>query len=205
MTTMEDRKQYTRKLLAAHKIESNTEDKRDIENEIIVLNEALCASVAWKFRDSPIEIDDAMQVARMAMMKAIRTYNGKHQFSTHAVTVMRNDILNVLDLGQRSKRKHNNLSIDKPFSDGKLFAEVMANNVDVENHSTDRILIAKIFKAVPTLLTKMEYQAFLFAIDYTDHDSNKSFATELGVAVTYVTTLKRKALKKVRKKFSYEM
>lgn len=203
MTTINaDRKQQTDRLLEIYKIESNRETKRDIENDIIILNEALCASVVWKFRDSPIEIEDAMQVARMAMMRAIRTYNGKHQFSTHAVTVMRNDILNVLKNDQRSKRKNDNLSLDKPFMDGKLFSDIVSSGVDTATESEDRMLIRKIFTEAHTLLSEKEYQVFLFSMEYTRH-TRKSMAAELNITVQYVTTLKNKALKKIRKRFSY--
>lgn len=196
-------KQQTQELLKDYESESNSEGKRDIENEIIILNDALCASIAWKFQDSPIEIEDAIQVARMAMMKAIRTYNGEYQFSTHAVTVMRNDILNVLQNDQRSKRKNDNISLEKPFADGNLIANVIPSDIDVINESADRMLLRSIFAAAPTLLSKKEYQVFLFAVDSTRH-TRQSLAKELNVTTRYVTMLKWKALKKIRENFSYE-
>lgn len=198
---MERIKEHTKRLLKVYETESNREAKREIENDIIILNDALCASIAWKFKDSPIEIEDAMQVARIAMMRAIRTYNGKHQFSTHAVTLMRNDILNVLKNDQRSKRKHKNLSLDKPFIDGSLFADIVSSDLDIATESTDRMLIRNIFSVAPTLLSNKEYQVFLYAIEYTRHTRN-SLAMELNVTVQYVTTLKKKALGKIRKKFN---
>ena len=198
---METVKEKTRLLLDDYQEEKDIEIRREIENEIIIINEGLCANIVWKYRNIPLEVEDAMQVARIGMLKAIQTFDGIHQFSTLAVAIITRDLLNVQKSNQRSKRTGVNISFDKLSDDGQPYSDVIPGKEDIGKEHADRMLVREILTVATKALKKREYQVFLFAFGFTDH-SRKSIAAELNITAQYVSLIKKDAIKKVRKQFA---
>lgn len=89
------------------------------KGELVIGNLGLAGSVAKRFlhrgKQYGLEYDDLFQIAAIGLIKAAKTWDPERgKFSTHAVTVMQNEIRMELDKAPRFKR-HVDLLRDKGY------------------------------------------------------------------------------------------
>lgn len=70
----------------------------DTLNKLIESNMGLCRSIALRFRDRGVELEDLVQLASIGMLKAIRSFDFSYNtaFSTYAVPLMIGEIRRFL-------------------------------------------------------------------------------------------------------------
>ncbi len=96
------------------------------ENEQIIENQGLVISIAKNFPRR--EIDDYIQVGRIGLLKAIRTYNGaKGKFSTYAYVCIRNEMLREYN----KNKKHNHIINMSQFDNIQSPVAVTINTDDL--------------------------------------------------------------------------
>lgn len=104
------------------------------ENEQIIENQGLVISIAKGF---PMrEIDDYIQVGRIGLLKAIRTYNGlKGKFSTYAYVCIKNEMLREYN----KNKKHSKIINMNQFDNIQSPVPVTINTDDL--NAEEKIIV----------------------------------------------------------------
>ena len=183
---MESIKDKTRLLLIMYQEERDIESRREIENQLLIANENLCKYVVYKYRHALLEIDDAMQIARIGMLKAIQRFDCAYVFGPFAITVMTRDLFDTF-------RQFKSKPVCTEFIDEKY----------TEHEIADRALINEIMKTAPKILSAKEYRVFRYTLGFEGAKKRKEMALDLGVSPVAVSNLKRRAFEKIQKRFQY--
>ncbi len=74
--------------------QSNTEDAQTAAERLLIINRGLVRSIAIRFRDRGLELDDLMQIGTIGLLKAVRSFDLERGtcFSTYAVPMIFGEI-----------------------------------------------------------------------------------------------------------------
>lgn len=143
-------------------------------DELVKQNYGLLVSQALKFNPkTKHEFEDYIQIASISFIKAVRTHNPeKGKLSTHACTIIRNDLSNHI-------RNSKNYIYTQQLND------------------KDAYYISKeeLWEYLPSSLTEEEYKVILMRIN---GHTRKEIATELSCSENHVKYITRKAFLKVK-------
>ena len=177
-------------------------DTKDIEayQSLLILNDKLNYHVARKFLNSGEDVDDLASIARIGMIKAIKSFDPYKniKFATYATRCMTNEIL----MSFRKDKKHkNNVSLEQPlYYDGegnelKLEDLVESGAPDAIDLYIEREEISRLRQSVEQLEGR---DRVIIEQMYFKGKTQKEVSQLLGISQSYVSRIEKKLLKKLR-------
>jgi len=106
--------------------------------EIFEKNINLAYKYAHGYKNCGMDFDDVIQLCLLGLWKAIQTYDGKHQLSTYAYLVMRNELYMVLARKEKKYKENvvetidNEDELDWRFADKRDFTEDLIDKIEHE-------------------------------------------------------------------------
>lgn len=124
---LEESRTRTHALLESwHQVDCDDEEtRRELMEQIVLLNLDLCQVLARRYANRGIEFDDLVQVARLALIGAVQRYQpGSHSFTPYAIRTISGEL-------KRYFRDHG-WTVRPPRRLQELRAQVMAARSEVE-------------------------------------------------------------------------
>lgn len=171
-----------------------TEERSDYAKEQVILNNV--GMVGWVLKSlnlNPLD-DDLFSVGLIGLVKAVNAFNPDKgiKFSTHAMTVIRNEIL----AARRKKRVIPAHSLDEPhqLENGDLvnFSETIADNKRFE----EEVIADMQMKKVSSALNDREKKIISLSMD---GKTQRKIAETLGLSQSYISRIIKSIYKKWRK------
>lgn len=175
------------------------------KSELIEKNLRLVVYTAQKFENTGVNIEDAISVGTIGLIKATRTFNIEKniKFATYASRCIENEIL--MHLRKISKIK-SEISLDEPLSTDKdgnelIIADVLSFDEDcvqkkIEKQEECEFLVDAVerLSAREKLIMKLRF-GMIDEIELTQ----KEVADKLNISQSYISRLEKKILLKLRK------
>ena len=153
--------------------------------------------------DSCMEYEDLVQIGYIALCKAIKTYNStKQAFSTYAVTIIKNDLCNVIRQQKARSNRDAAYKADNIIDDEEFNEEVYLKTVDENELIMNKIIAEQQTQMLLELSEKYKGVAgkgvkaiLLMAQSYTCSEIAKMFNTDAKTITAWISRA-RKKLKK---------
>lgn len=162
----------------------------------------LARKIAYRYLNTPMELDDLEQTARLGLIRAARAYDPGRgiAFSTFAWRVIENEINKAL---RKTRKQSRELTIldDDTKEDARSILETLAAGDDVEG----AVLQRELYQKVSVYLAEIPERNRGWIIQYFFlGESQGSIAARDGVKQPNVSKVIRRAIKRIRKRLEEE-
>ena len=180
----------------------------EAKNILIEHNLRLVAHVAKKYQDSGEDPEDLLSIGTIGLIKAISTFDAKKsaRLSTYAARCIDNELLMMF----RSRKKHSRevslydpIGTDKEGNEISLLDIIESPPVDIVEQYATRQDIRHLITSLKTILTPREYQVIClrYGLFGVSEQTQKTIAHKLSISRSYVSSIEKNALKKLRSLF----
>ena len=178
------------------------------KSKLIEHNLRLVVYIAKKFENTNVDIEDLISVGTIGLIKAVNSFDEAKQIklATYASRCIENEILMHL---RKVVKTRNELSLDEPLNvdwEGNvlLLSDVLGTESDViyrdvENDVEREILIASFNKLPPR---ERQIVKLRFGILGSPKKTQKEIADMFGISQSYISSLEKKVMKKLKKEMS---
>ncbi|MGN0573847.1 MAG: RNA polymerase sporulation sigma factor SigK [Acutalibacteraceae bacterium] len=180
----------------------------EAKNIIIEHNLRLVAHIVKKYYSGSGEQDDLISIGTIGLIKAVNTFDESKgiKLATYASKCIENEILMYF----RSQKKcSQDISINEPIdSDGEGNPLTLMDIISVEDTIADdiddKITFAKLYRFVEELSDEREKTIIIMRYGLYDSEplTQKQIAKKLNISRSYVSRIEKKAIERLRKKFS---
>lgn len=174
----------------------------NFQEELVIENDKLVHYFVRKLKVNDMknyEYDDLVQIGRIGLIKAAKTYNGSVKFTTYASRCINNEILMFM---RKENKNSCQISLDEPIAidfDGHecvLGETIEAQNSDFSNLIGDIFDLEKLFNVVLNTFDTREILIWLYIIL---GENQEKLANKFNISQSYVSRLKDKIYSKVNK------
>lgn len=180
----------------------------EAKNVIIEHNLRLVAHIVKKYYSGSGEQDDLISIGTIGLIKAVNTFDESKgiKLATYASKCIENEILMYF----RSQKKcSQDVSINEPIdSDGEGNPLTLMDIISVEDTIADdiddKITSAKLYRFVEELSDEREKTIIIMRYGLYDSEplTQKQIAKRLNISRSYVSRIEKKAIERLRKRFS---
>lgn len=180
----------------------------EAKNVIIEHNLRLVAHIVKKYYSGSGEQDDLISIGTIGLIKAVNTFDETKgiKLATYASKCIENEILMYF----RSQKKcSQDISINEPIdSDGEGNPLTLMDIISVEDTIADdiddKITFAKLYRYVEELNDEREKTIIIMRYGLYDSEpmTQKQIAKRLNISRSYVSRIEKKAIERLRKRFS---
>ncbi|MDY6017882.1 MAG: RNA polymerase sporulation sigma factor SigK [Oscillospiraceae bacterium] len=180
----------------------------EAKNVIIEHNLRLVAHIVKKYYSGSGEQDDLISIGTIGLIKAVNTFDESKgiKLATYASKCIENEILMYF----RSQKKcSQDISINEPIdSDGEGNPLTLMDIISVEDTIADdiddKITFAKLYRYVEELNDEREKTIIIMRYGLYDSEpmTQKQIAKRLNISRSYVSRIEKKAIERLRKRFS---
>ena len=180
----------------------------EAKNVIIEHNLRLVAHIVKKYYSGSGEQDDLISIGTIGLIKAVNTFDETKgiKLATYASKCIENEILMYF----RSQKKcSQDISINEPIdSDGEGNPLTLMDIISVEDTIADdiddKITFAKLYRYVDELNDEREKTIIIMRYGLYDSEpmTQKQIAKRLNISRSYVSRIEKKAIERLRKRFS---
>ena len=172
------------------------------EEKLITDNMNLVYSIAYKYylqNNKSIELEDLQSIGFIGLIKASRYFNKDlgYAFSTYAYKLIKNEIINYIQLD--NMKKINTISLYAPLSSEDNFElkDMLPTDYNILDDVEINLDIQYLYEVVNELPEKYR-QVMLYLLE---GDTIKNIAQKLNLSESNVQTLYNKALNILRYRF----
>ncbi|MGN0546437.1 MAG: RNA polymerase sporulation sigma factor SigK [Acutalibacteraceae bacterium] len=180
----------------------------EAKNVIIEHNLRLVAHIVKKYYSGSGEQDDLISIGTIGLIKAVNTFDESKgiKLATYASKCIENEILMYF----RSQKKcSQDISINEPIdSDGDGNPLTLMDIISVEDTIADdiddKITSAKLYRFVEELSDEREKTIIIMRYGLYDSEplTQKQIAKKLNISRSYVSRIEKKAIERLRKRFT---
>ena len=184
-----------------------TEYENEAKSILIEHNLRLVVSIAKKFDNTGVGVEDLISIGTIGLIKSINTFNPAKniKLATYASRCIENEILMYLRRNNKTKLE---VSIDEPLNvdwDGNelLLSDILGTDEDViyrdlENEVERKLLLKAIDKLTEREKTIINLRFGLSSPDEKEL-TQKEVADLLGISQSYISRLEKKIMKRLKK------
>lgn len=180
----------------------------EAKNVIIEHNLRLVAHIVKKYYSGSGEQDDLISIGTIGLIKAVNTFDETKgiKLATYASKCIENEILMYF---RNQKKCSQDISINEPIdsdSEGNplTLMDIISVEDTIADDIDDKITFAKLYRYVDEL--KDEREKTIIIMRYGLYDSEpmtqKQIAKRLNISRSYVSRIEKKAIERLRKRFS---
>ncbi len=187
-----------------------TDDPKGRE-KLIVHNLRLVVYIAKKFESTGICVDDLVSIGTIGLIKAVNTFSPEKniKLATYASRCIENEILMFL---RKSSQHRNDISIDEPLNidwDGNelLLSDILGTDEDTVNSSIEDDAEKAVLRETVASLPQREriIMEMRFGMKTGKEMTQKEVADVIGISQSYISRLKKKIIKKLKKELDRQM
>ncbi len=172
-------------------------------NELIEHNLRLVAHIAKKYNFGG-DNEELISIGTVGLIKAVETYKAdKGRLATYASKCIENEIR--MHLRQNKKRQNDislqdSVGVDKEGNEVSLEDKLAYEGKSVEEVTTLKIRIEKLYKAMAERLTPREHKILIlrYGLNGEREKTQREIAADMGISRSYVSRIETKALSKLR-------
>ena len=178
-----------------------------VKKELIERNVRLVVYIARKFDNTGVDLDDLISVGSVGLIKAVNTFNldKNIKLATYASRCIENEIL--MHLRKISKIK-GEISLDEPLNvdyEGNelLLSDVLGTDPEIVYKATEEDEERKILRTALERLNSREKKIMYlrFGLGGEDELTQKEVADLLGISQSYISSLEKKIVERLKKEF----
>lgn len=180
----------------------------EAKSVIIEHNLRLVAHIVKKYYSGSGEQDDLISIGTIGLIKAVNTFDESKgiKLATYASKCIENEILMYF----RSQKKcSQDVSINEPIdSDGEgnplTLMDIISIEDTISDDIDDKITSAKLYRFVEELSDEREKTIIIMRYGLYDSEplTQKQIAKRLNISRSYVSRIEKKAIERLRKRFS---
>lgn len=188
--------------------EGTPEQARQAKEILIERNLRLVAHIAKKYQNTDEDMEDLISIGCIGLIKAIDTFDDrKGRLATYACRCIDNELLMLL---RGKKKTSKEVSLFEPIGQDKEGNEIHLVDV-IEQQQPDIIEsmelsgnIRKLFSLLDEALTKREKEILIlrYGLSGAPEATQSQIGAKLGISRSYVSRIEKKALQKLRDKFT---
>ena len=193
--------------------ELGTEGEDESKAVLMEHNLRLVVSIAKKFDNTGIGVEDLISIGTIGLIKSINTYNPEKniKLATYASRCIENEILMYLRRNNKTKLE---VSIDEPLNvdwDGNelLLSDILGTDEDIIYRDIENEVERKVLKSAIGKLSERERTIInlRFGLDKEDGEemTQKEVAGLLGISQSYISRLEKKIMKRLKREMSKEV
>ena len=171
---------------------------------LIKRNLRLVAHVAKKYATQPQMLEEYISIGTIGLIKAVNTYRSsrKVKLATYAARCIENEIL----MSIRASRKFTSeVSLNVPIGTDKDGNEINLNDIlgtdpnEIVDSIHEKIRIQHMLLAIHNTLTPREQKVLIhrYGLFRTHPKTQRETAALLGISLSYVSRIEKKALEKL--------
>ena len=176
------------------------------KEKLIVHNLRLVVYLARKFENSATALEDLISIGTIGLIKAVNSFcpDKNIKLATYASRCIENEILMHL---RKTSNKKCEISIDEPLNidyDGNelLISDILGSETDeislhIEQEDEKELLRRVVDELPPRERWIMEMR---FGLGGKEELTQKQVAEKLGISQSYISRLKKRIIKKIKKK-----
>lgn len=163
-------------------------------------NEKFNWHIVGKFKNTGVDNDDLLSLARLGMVKAFNTFDLSKgfKFATYASMCMNNEILMFLRKNKKHKEVksiHHTLNID--LDGNELTLEDVIPTEEPKFSSDDYIFLEQVLSEFSKTAKDRDKQ--ILKMRYFDNKNQKDIADELNISQSYISRIEKKIEKQLQK------
>lgn len=180
----------------------------EAKNVIIEHNLRLVAHIVKKYYSGSGEQDDLISIGTIGLIKAVNSFDETKgiKLATYASKCIENEILMYF----RSQKKcSQDISINEPIdsdSEGNplTLMDIISVEDTIADDIDDKITFAKLYRYVEELNDEREKTIIIMRYGLYDSEpmTQKQIAKRLSISRSYVSRIEKKAIERLRKRFS---
>lgn len=169
----------------------------------------LVAHVAKKYQNSDEDMEDLISIGTIGLMKAIATYKENYgsRLATYAARCIDNELLMHFRARKKSARDvslYEPIGTDKEGNQINLLDIVESEEPDIVEELEKKRQMQKMLALIPVVLTEREQMIVSkrYGLYGKKPMTQREIAAALAISRSYVSRIEKRALEKLRKKFS---
>jgi RNA polymerase sporulation-specific sigma factor len=179
-----------------------------VRSMLIERNLRLVVYIARKFENTGINIEDLVSIGTIGLIKAVNTFDPEKniKLATYASRCIENEILMYL---RRNNKIRSEVSFDEPLNidwDGNelLLSDVLGTDNDTIYKNIEDQVDRKLLKKALDKLTEREriIMELRFGLSGEEEKTQKDVADLLGISQSYISSLEKRIIKRLRKEFN---
>ncbi|MDE6016733.1 MAG: RNA polymerase sporulation sigma factor SigK [Acetatifactor sp.] len=188
--------------------EGSSEEARKAKDILIERNLRLVAHVAKKYQNVDEDMEDLISIGCIGLIKAVDTFDaGKGRLATYACRCIDNELLMLLRAKKKTSRE---VSLFEPIGQDKEGNEIRLVDV-IEQQQVDAVEcmelqnnIRRLFIFLDECLTDREREIILlrYGLGGRKAITQNEIGAALGISRSYVSRIEKRALQKLRERFS---
>lgn len=182
---------------------------QEAKKELILRNMRLVAHVAKKYQNSDEDMEDLISIGTIGLMKAIATYKENYgsRLATYAARCIDNELLMHFRARKKSARDvslYEPIGTDKEGNQINLLDIVESEEPDIVEELEKKRQMQKMLALIPVVLTEREQMIVSkrYGLYGKKPMTQREIAAALAISRSYVSRIEKRALEKLRKKFS---
>ena len=192
--------------------ERSANGDKTARDKLIEHNLRLVAYIVNKHYGESRDTEDLISIGTIGLIRAAETFDPTKDisFSTYASTCIQNQIKMYF---RKTKHQANEVFISDPIDTDKngnelTMADIFSDNVCVDDEVELKIDMQKLYKYVDEVLDEREREIIIKRYGLTvDHKASRPLtqrevADQLKISRSYVSRIEKKALSKLKEKFS---
>lgn len=180
----------------------------NFQEELVVDNDRLVHYLVRRIKANDTrnyEYDDLVQIGRIGLIKAAKTYNGSFKFVTYAARCINNELLMFIRKGNRNIEC---VSMDTPiYVEGDDCKSTLGETIETPNSDfsiliSDLCEVERIFNIVLNTLDTREILIWLYSLL---KENQKKIAERFNTTQSYISRLKKGIYRKINRMLEQEM
>ena len=164
----------------------------------------LVVSIARKFENTGISIEDLISIGTIGLIKAVNSFNPDKniKLATYASRCIENEILMVLRKTSRLKLE---VSFDKPLNtdwDGNelLLSDILGTDADLVSRDLDSSIEKEmLYNAIKTLNPReKDIVRLRYGLGKEKEHTQKEVADMMGISQSYISRLEKRIIEKLK-------
>lgn len=201
----EEEAYYIRMLKSGEKVEAAKAKEILIER-----NMRLVAHIARKYIGCGEDLEDLISIGTIGLIKAVDTFDGsKGRLATYACRCIDNELLMMMRARKKISREvslYEPIGTDKEGNEISLIDVVEERQPDVVEQITNSENLKRMFELMDKCLTPREKEILIsrYGLQGSRELTQSEVGERLGISRSYVSRIEKKALGKIRNKFTEE-
>lgn len=182
----------------------------DIEarNKLVEHNLRLVAHIIKKYYSSTNDQDDLVSIGTIGLIKAINTFDDDKgiRLSSYAARCIENEVLMYF---RSTKKTSRDISMNEPIDIDKegnslTIIDIMSTQDTIVDDLDIKIRSGQLRKYMDEVLNEREKRIIMlrYGLDDNEELTQREVAKALGISRSYISRIEKKALQKLKKRFS---
>ena len=205
-------KSFPQPLTAAEEkyyMQKYTEGDLEAKHILIERNLRLVAHIVKKYQPPPEEMEDLLSIGTIGLMKAVVTFDPDKsaRLASYAARCIENEVLMYLRGKKKSSKEvslYEPIGTDREGNEIQLFDVIEMNEEDVYRRLERKEDVIRLYQQVESVLSQRERMVLKlrYGLFNEEEYTQREIAAMLGISRSYVSSIEKSAIEKLRNFFT---